>query len=98
MVPTFQQDHRSAHRQKIKMPCRDMLPRMYHVQAHSWKLSQKYCCAIRIYQPHKGTWVKSVKLKPCGGLTTCMGDSIYGRAEDFFSARLFQRAFSKVKY
>jgi integrase/recombinase XerD len=24
MVPTFQQEHRSAHRQKIKMPCRDM--------------------------------------------------------------------------
>ncbi|MCA1795073.1 MAG: hypothetical protein LC660_14605 [Desulfobacteraceae bacterium] len=38
------------------------------------------------------------KLKVCGGLTTTMGDSIYGRAEDLFSGRLFQRAFYTVKY
>jgi hypothetical protein len=73
----------------------DMLLRMHHVQAHPWKLCQRYCCAIRIYQLHKGTWVKSVMLRPCGGLTTSMGDSIYGRTEDLFSARLFQGAIAK---
>jgi integrase/recombinase XerD len=82
----------------VLISCVDMLPLMHHVQAHPWKLCQRYCCAIRIYQPLKGTWVKSVMLRPCGGLTTCMGDPIYGRAEDLFSARLFQRAFSRVKY
>jgi hypothetical protein len=38
------------------------------------KLCQRYCYAIRIYQPFKGTWAKSVMLKPCGGLIICMGN------------------------
>ncbi len=54
------------------------------LKLHPWKLCQRYCYAIRIYQRPSGIWAKSVMLKPCGGLTTCMGDSILSGLKLFF--------------
>jgi hypothetical protein len=48
------------------------------------EIVSKVLLAIRICQPLKGTWVKSVMLKPCGGLTNCMVDSFMAGLKFFF--------------
>jgi hypothetical protein len=77
------------------MICAGMQPLMHHAQAHPWKLYQRYCYVIRIYQPLKGIWAKSLMLRPCGGLTICMGDFIYGRAEAFLWPGYFKELVPK---